>query len=101
VKDLSRKCTLLETVVERQDQELRRYRAKPFLEEGFEGMRGYEKGLVNLLKMREIVTSDQILARLGIDPSEYNLVKAVSKQLENLEAYGLVKSTPRGWKWMG
>jgi hypothetical protein len=101
VKDLSRKCTLLETVVERQDQELRRYRAKPFLEEGFKGMRGYEKDLVNLLKTREIVTSDQILARLGIDPSECNLVKAVSKQLENLEVYGLVKSTPRGWKWMG
>ncbi|MEM2129150.1 MAG: hypothetical protein QXZ70_00980 [Candidatus Bathyarchaeia archaeon] len=101
VRDLLKKCRLLETVVERQEQELRRYRAKPFLDEVFEGRRGYEKDLVSLLKNREIATSDQLLAHLGVDPSEFDLVKAVSKQLENLEAYGLVKSTPRGWKWIG
>jgi len=100
-KDLSRKCRLLEKVVDRLEQELRRYRAKPFLEEEFEGVRSYEKELINLLKSRDIVASDQIFSRLGIDPSEYGVVKAISKQLENLEAYGLVKSSPRGWKWMG
>ena len=101
VKDLSRKCRILEKVVDRLEQELRRYRAKPFLEEEFEGVRGYEKELINLLKSRDIVTSDQIFSCLGIDPSEYDVVKAISKQLENLEAYGLVKSSARGWKWTG
>jgi hypothetical protein len=101
VKDLARKYRLLEKVVDRLEEELRRYRAKPFLEEKFEGVRRYETELVNLLRSRDILTADQILSHLGIEPSEYNVVKAVSRQLENLEAYGLVKSSPRGWKWMG
>ena len=101
VKDLMRKRRVLETVVDRLEQELRRYRAKPFLEEEFEGVRGYEKELITLLKSRDAVTGDQIFSHLGIDPSESDAVKGVSKQLENLEAYGLVKSSPRGWKWTG
>ena len=101
VKDLARKRRLLEKVADRLEQELRRYRAKPFLEEEFEGMRRYETELVDLLKSRDILTADQIFSHLGIDPSEYDVVKAISKQLENLEAYGLVKSSPRGWKWTG
>lgn len=58
--------------MERLEQELRRYRAKSFLEDEFEGVRGYEKELINLLKNREIVTSDQILAHLGIDIDDIN-----------------------------
>ena len=101
VKDLTRRNRVLETVVDRLEQELRRYRAKPFLEEEFEGVRGYEKELITLLRSRDAVTGDQIFSYLGIDPSEHNAVKGISKQLENLEAYGLVKSSPRGWKWTG
>jgi hypothetical protein len=101
VKDLARKRRVLETVVDRLEQELRRYRAKPFLEEEFVGVRSYEKDLVTLLKSRDAVADDQIFSHLGIDPSEHDAVKGISKQLENLEAYGLVKSSPRGWKWTG
>jgi len=101
VKDLARKYRLLEKVVDRLEEELRRYRAKPFLEEEFEGVRGYETELVNLLRSRDILTADQIFSHLGIEPSEYDTVKAISRQLENLETYGLVKSSPRGWKWTG
>jgi len=101
VKDLARKHRVLETVVDRLEQELRRYRAKPFLEEEFEGVRGYEKELITLLKSQDAVTGDQIFSHLGIDPSEYEAVKGISKQLASLEAYGLVKSSPRGWKWTG
>jgi len=101
INDLGKKKRILETVVDRLEQELRRYRAKPFLEEEFQGLRGYEKELITLLKSQDAVTSDQILSHLGVDPSESDAVKGVSKQLENLEAYGLVKSSPRGWKWKG
>jgi hypothetical protein len=101
VKDLTRKRRVLETVVDRLEQELRRYRAKPFLEEEFEGLRGYEKELITLLKSRDVVSDDEIFSHLGIDPSESDAVKGISKQLEHLEAYGLVKSSPRGWKWTG
>jgi hypothetical protein len=100
VNDLAKRNRVLETVVDRLEQELRKYRAKPFIEEEFEGVRGYEKGLITLLKSRDVVPSDQILSLLGIDPSEHAAVKSVSKQLENLEICGLVKSSPRGWKWI-
>ncbi|RLI19691.1 hypothetical protein DRO47_06025 [Candidatus Bathyarchaeota archaeon] len=101
VQELSKRCRLLERAVERLEEELRRYRARPFLEEEFEGVRVYEKELINLLKSREVVSSDEIFAHLGVDPSESAVIKAISRQLENLEAYGLVKYTPTGWRWIG
>jgi hypothetical protein len=42
-----------------------------------------------------------ILEALGIDLKDSELVKAISRQLEDLEDYGLIASTPRGWKWIG
>jgi hypothetical protein len=101
VEDLARKCRLLETVVDKLEQELRGYRGKPFLEAGFESVRSYEKGLIDLLKSRDIVTDGQIFVHLGIAPSDSDAVRAIAKQLESLEACGLVKSSSRGWKWTG
>ena len=69
------------------------------MDDGFLGVRKYDKKLVELLKKGEAVDSDHLLHRLRINPKETDLVKAVSKQLENLEAYGLVQKTRRGWKW--
>ena len=97
---LTREKKVLELALERLEAELRRYRAQPFLEEDFMGVRGYQKELVEILREGKVVGSDEILSRLGIDPSEQEAVKAVSKQLENLEGYGLVKSSPKGWKWI-
>ena len=45
--------------------------------------------------------SYRILETLGIDPRESDLVKAVSKQLEELEGYGMIKTDGRSWKWIG
>jgi len=45
--------------------------------------------------------SYKLLSELGIDPGEAELVKAVSRQLEELEGFGLISSTQRGWKWIG
>jgi len=101
INELSKKCRLLERAVDRLEDELRRYRAKPFLEEEFEGVRAFEKELINLLKSRDIVPSEDIFSHLGADPTQSEMVRAVSRQLENLEAYGLVKSSARGWKWIG
>jgi len=90
----------LDLLAEKLERELRRYRAKPFLEEGFEGVRSFQKELVELLTKGGALSSDEILSRLGIDPSEHEAVKAISKQLDILEAYGLVQYSPRGWRWM-
>lgn len=91
---------VLEVAIERLEEELRRYRAQPFLDEDFVGVRRYQKELIDILKNSITVSDEGILSRLGIDPSELEAIKAVSKQLENLEAYGLVQSSPRGWRWV-
>ena len=97
---VTREKRVLEIVMERLEEELRRYRAQPFLDENFVGMRRYQRELVELLKEGRTVNSEEILSRLRINPSEQEAVKAVSKQLESLEAYGLVSTSPKGWKWM-
>lgn len=91
---------ILETAIDRLEEELRRYRSQPFLDENFVGVRKYQRELIDLLRNNLVVRDEVLLSRLGIDPSEIEAVKAVSKQLEGLEAYGLVKSSPKGWKWI-
>jgi hypothetical protein len=88
-------------VIERLEHELRRYRAEAFLEEKLEGVRNYDKELIDILKSRGFVDSDELLRELGIDPREGELVQALAKQLESLETYGLVSVTKRGWRWLG
>jgi hypothetical protein len=91
---------ILETAVDRLEAELRRYRAQPFVATNFVGVRRYSHRLIDLLKRNAVISSDEILTQLGIDPTESDAVTAISKQLEYLEEYGLVQSMPRGWRWM-
>jgi len=92
---------------EKLERELRRYRAEPFLAPEFEGVRRYDKELIELLRSSQslngkpkALTDTEILQYLGIDPTEEEAIKAVSAQLANLEAYGIMKSTPKGWRWV-
>jgi len=101
LKKLKDENRLLRKLVDNLDKELKRYRVKPFLEENFEGVRSFSKDLVDLLKGGGAHTGDDILASLGIDPSDVELVKAVNRQLEVLERYGLVEYTVKGWRWKG
>lgn len=90
-----------EIVLERYEAELKRYRSQPFLEQEYQGMRIYSKELVKIFKARGQVDSYRLLEELGIDPRESDLVKAVSKQLEELEGYGMIKAEGRSWRWIG
>jgi hypothetical protein len=101
VRKLRDDLKLKNIVIDKYESELKRYRSATFLEGGFEGARKYNQELVELLKQKTVIDSYRILEELGIDPRETELVKAVSYQLDNLEAYGLVESTPRGWRWKG
>ncbi len=98
---LRKESRLMKQLAERLDNELRRYRIQPFAEEDFQGIRTYDRELVELLKRERNVDSDDLLRRLGIDPKEKDMVKAVDRQLASLESYGLVQATPRGWRWKG
>jgi len=74
---------------------------QPFLEERFEGVRKFDRDLIDLLRRGGTLSEEDILASLNISPSDTDLVKAVAKQLEILEEYGLVEFTGRGWRWRG
>lgn len=90
---------MLRLVAEKLDTELKHYRTKPFLEEEFEGIRGYEKELIQAFKKQRAIGYDELLGILGIDPKDTQLVKGVSRQVERLEKYGLIKPLSRGWEW--
>lgn len=99
LEKVEREKRILEHVVEKLEKEVRKYRAQPFLEEEFQGVRRFQRELVDLLKIGGVFSSEEILSRLGVEPTEPEAVKAISKQLEILESYGLVQSSPRGWGW--
>jgi len=101
LKGLRNENRMLKMLAENLDNELRRYRAKPFIEEGFEGVRTFDRDLIELLRGGRSHTQEEILAHLNIDPSDTELVRAVTKQLEALEAYGLLEYKGRGWRWKG
>jgi hypothetical protein len=87
-------------VLQKYENELKRYRSQAFLEEDYKGVRRYSKELVEILKQRGFVDSYRLLEDLGIDPRESELVKAVSVQLEELEGYGMIKPEGKGWRWI-
>ena len=88
-------------VIEKYENELKRYRSEAFLDDRFKGVRKYSTQIINILKRGATVDSYKLLEELGIDPKDSDLMSAVSKQLEELEAYGLVTNTSRGWRWVG
>ena len=100
-KGLREENRLLKKLVDNLDNELKRYRAKPFLEENFEGKRTFSRELIDLLKKGSTIGGDEILTRLGIESSDVDLVKSINRQLEVLEDYGLVEFTSKGWRWKG
>jgi hypothetical protein len=100
IQKLTRENEITKLALERVETELRRYRAEPFLEDNFQGIRRYDRKLIELLKKGKPLDSDDLLHALRISPKETDLVKAVSRQVENLQAYGLVRKTHHGWSWV-
>jgi hypothetical protein len=99
LKKLRDENRLFKKLAENLDSELKKYRAKPFVEEGFQGKREFDRELVELLRKGGSLSNEEVLVKLGVEPTEADLVKAVGKQLEVLEQYDLVEYTGRGWRW--
>jgi len=97
---LRRRSEMLDRVIERLEEENRKYRNLPFLEEKFYGIREYEQNLIKLFKEKKEIRKGDVLELLGIDPmKEPNTVKGINRQLENLERYGLIEDKGKVWKW--
>jgi len=90
----------LNIVIDKLQEDLQIYRLQPFLNEQFEGMRKYEKNLTDAFKKKSFIKTDELLHETGINPRNSEAVKAILKQLDNLEQYGVIKRTHEGWRWM-
>ena len=101
IKELKTDLRQKRIVIDRFEDELRRYRSRDFMDTSFDGIRTYSPELIQILKKRGVVDSEILLNELDIDPKNGELVKAVSNQLENLLQYGLIARTRRGWRWIG
>lgn len=99
VGDLRDELNQKDLVIEKLEADLRTHRMEPFAENDFEGVRQYDQELVEILKGSGPVTDDELRRRLAIEPTETEMLKALNTQLEQLETYGLVTSSPRGWRW--
>ena len=95
----SKRVHHLELLVDKLEEDLRVYRSRLFTDQGYTGTRTYDKQLITLLKQPGTHSNQAILNQLRVKPSNSEVVKAVARQLENLEAYGLVRNTARGWVW--
>lgn len=95
-EDLQRKNIL----IERYEAELKRYRAAPWIDTNFAGMRGLSEDLVQVLKAHGHVDRFQLLEALGIDLMEKDLIKGIDGQLETLKLFGMVKAENNNIQWV-
>ena len=88
-------------VIEKLQSDLQRHRLEPFIEDDYEGVREYDRELIEILQGADRITGDELVRRLEINPSETDLMQAVDRQLQQLEDYGLIDNTAKGWRWVG
>jgi hypothetical protein len=63
------------------------------------GSRRMNNDLINLLKQGSTWSGPDLLAKLGIDPTDTDAMKILLGQLQALAGFGLAKETADGWRW--
>lgn len=97
---LSKKVDMLNLLTDRYENQLVKYKNKTFIENGkFEGVREYQQNLIELFKQKSSIAEDEIVDLLHIDPHDVETLKAISKQIEHLQDYGVVEKIRGGWRW--
>lgn len=97
--ELRKQNRMLNKVVDSLEEELRSFRLKPFLDPVSDGVRQYEKELIDIFRRRKFLRNDELLDVLNIDAADTDSIKAINIQLDNLRSYGLIKVVPGGWRW--
>lgn len=100
--ELSKRVKMLDSLTDRQEQDLKLLRTQAFLNnDTFSGVRTYEKRLIELLKEKKNIKEHEILDLIHVDPNDFTMIKALNKQLENLLDYGIIKMYKGGYQWEG
>ncbi len=84
---------------ESREAELRRRVAEPYLAEGpLRGQLPIDPELMRVLRTGPLQDM-ALLKAMGIDAQDARAVRALTRQLESLEAMGLARKGQRGWGW--
>lgn len=86
-------------VIERLEAENKKQKEAAFLNPSFTGLREYDPKIIETIRTHGPIRTPKLLERLNIDPGDLEGLDAFSRQLENLEAHGLVERSSNGWKW--
>ena len=97
-KKLREELRLRGMLIERLEAENKKHKEEAFLNPSFTGFREYDPEIVEAIKNGPIRTP-RLLEKLNIDPGDLERIEALSRQLENLEAHGLVERSSNGWTW--
>ena len=98
--ELQKKVDMLNMLTDRYEQQLQGYRNKTFIENGkFEGVRKYQQNLVMLFKQQSSIAENEVVDLLHINPNDVETLKAISKQIELLQDFGVIEKIRGGWRW--
>jgi len=98
-KKLRDNLRLSRMLIERLEAENKKYKEAAFLNPSFTGIREYDTEVIEAIKTYGPIRTPRLLERLNIDPTDLKGIEALSRQLENLEAHGLVERSSNGWMW--
>jgi len=98
-KKLREDLRLRGMLIERLEAENKKYKEAAFLNPSFSGIREYDAEVVEAIKTHGPIRTPRLLERLNIDPTDLEGIEALSRQLESLEAHGLVERSSNGWMW--
>jgi hypothetical protein len=101
VHDLQEENRMKDMILQKYKSALEKQQSLALLDDDFKGKRVLDRNLIDILKRHGPLNEGRLLTLLGVDPSDFELSQLVSKQLEILESYGLVKKGARGWRWLG
>jgi hypothetical protein len=86
-------------LIERLEVENKKYKEAAFLNPSFSGIREYDAEVIETIKTYGPIRTPRLLERLDINPGDLRGIEALSRQLESLEAHGLVERSSNGWMW--
>ena len=98
--ELQKKVDTLDTLTNRYEEQLQSNRNKAFIENDKKArIRDYQKNLSELFLQKTSISENEIIDLLHIDPQDTETLKAINKQIEELEDYGVLQKIRGGWRW--
>ena len=97
---LSKQVNMLNILTDRYEEEIKNLKQKDFLAKSFDGVREYERKLIDLLKQKRNIKEHEILDLLQVSPHDSVTVKVINKQIETLLDYGIIKMYKGGYQWL-